>query len=44
MSQLRPDRPDALAGLAGPRLRPSSVLVVAEIAAAVVLLTAAACS
>jgi len=35
-SQLRPQTPY---GLAGPRLRPSSVLVIAEIAVAVVLLT-----
>ena len=38
-SQLRPQTPYGLAGLAGPRLRPSSVLVIAEIALAVVLLT-----
>jgi putative ABC transport system permease protein len=37
-SQLRPQTPYALAGLPGGRLRPSSLLVVAEIAAAVVLL------
>ena len=39
LSQLRPQTPYGLAGLAGPRLRPSSVLVIAEIAVAVVLLT-----
>ena len=39
MSQLRPRSPSRSAALAGPRLRPSSVLVIAEIAVAVVLLT-----